>query len=301
VFLEDGGVCYSKSGCLGDDPDSANFDGYGRAEFDEWDARWGGSSGVFDRTDPNNPYRDYNYVFVPYCTGDVHIGSNVIDGLHFVGQDNVKADLARLVATFPNTEAVTVAGSSAGGFGALYNYHLFADAFPGATVTLIDDSGPFFPLSATPQLGALVEFYSLAKTIAPGCDVCIDKSNPDVGGLQNLVPHYAQTYPDARLAFISSRRDKTISGFYSIEQDAFEGFLDAVLANEYAQNPNFRSYVLESEGHVWLVGKPGSEGAADHPGGKLSDVQSGGVGLDAFLQKQLDGAGDWADVAPATN
>ncbi|MBL1135963.1 MAG: hypothetical protein HND46_11645 [Chloroflexi bacterium] len=31
--------------------------------------------GIFDLENPENPFADYNMVFVPYCTGDVHIGN----------------------------------------------------------------------------------------------------------------------------------------------------------------------------------------------------------------------------------
>ena len=30
--------------------------------------------GIFDRSNPENPFRDFGVIFVPYCTGDVHIG-----------------------------------------------------------------------------------------------------------------------------------------------------------------------------------------------------------------------------------
>ena len=33
-------------------------------------------SGIFDLADPRNAVRDWSMVFVPYCTGDVHSGSN---------------------------------------------------------------------------------------------------------------------------------------------------------------------------------------------------------------------------------
>ncbi len=32
---------------------------------------------LFDRGDGDNPFADASYVFVPYCTGDLHAGSRV--------------------------------------------------------------------------------------------------------------------------------------------------------------------------------------------------------------------------------
>ena len=30
--------------------------------------------GIFDRSNPENPFKDFSVIVVPYCTGDVHIG-----------------------------------------------------------------------------------------------------------------------------------------------------------------------------------------------------------------------------------
>ena len=32
------------------------------------------AGGIFDLADPDNPFADYSFVYVPYCTGDVHLG-----------------------------------------------------------------------------------------------------------------------------------------------------------------------------------------------------------------------------------
>lgn len=39
----------------------------------------GGATGIFDFANPANPFADYSVVFVPYCTGDVHIGNATTD------------------------------------------------------------------------------------------------------------------------------------------------------------------------------------------------------------------------------
>jgi hypothetical protein len=33
-------------------------------------------AGVFDSSNAANPVRDWNFVYIPYCTGDAHLGSN---------------------------------------------------------------------------------------------------------------------------------------------------------------------------------------------------------------------------------
>ena len=109
----------------------------------------GGGAGVFDRTDAKNPMADWNFVYVPFCTGDVHAGdktnatvSGVTGPQQFVGYVNMTRYLARIVPTFPGLTKVLLTGVSAGGFGAAANYPQTARAFGSVPVYDLDDSGP---------------------------------------------------------------------------------------------------------------------------------------------------------------
>ena len=62
---------------------------------------------MFNRGNARNPVKDWNFVYVPYCTGDVHLGTKdngMVEGVdgaqHFVGRLNMKAFLNRIVPTF---------------------------------------------------------------------------------------------------------------------------------------------------------------------------------------------------------
>src|SRR5690606_5667790 len=101
----------------------------------------------FDVDADKNPVGDWSFVFVPYCTGDVHAGDRADQAVpdvggaqQFVGYRNVAAYLERIVPTWSGVGHVLVTGESAGGFGAAFNYDRIADAFPGTRVTLLDDS-----------------------------------------------------------------------------------------------------------------------------------------------------------------
>ena len=85
VFFNGGGSCWNDATCskprlAGDraffsgKDDQDAVDVY-KAELlpDDGPSRM---SGLLDRTNPQNPVRDWSMVFVPYCTGDVHSGSN---------------------------------------------------------------------------------------------------------------------------------------------------------------------------------------------------------------------------------
>lgn len=117
--------------------------------------------GVFDRTNPIlNPFWDWTFVFLPYCSGDLHVGNKAgLDttsglgartpsGALFHGYSNtvdsytlaLNALTAGLIPIQPT--AVVLSGGSAGGFGAVYTYSaLRSMVSPSVKITLIDDGG----------------------------------------------------------------------------------------------------------------------------------------------------------------
>jgi hypothetical protein len=62
VWFQGGGACWDWVSCSG------LFDS------DVADDELSPYAGIFDRSNPENPFRDFEIVFVPYCTGDVHVG-----------------------------------------------------------------------------------------------------------------------------------------------------------------------------------------------------------------------------------
>lgn len=114
--------------------------------------------GILKRNKKDNPVKDWNMVFIPYCTGDAHIGSRDTiyrDPLRLINEGNpllvqhrgfdnfmvvrewLKNDTKR-----KKTERVLVAGSSAGAYGALLNFPRLQGLYPKKTrVTLLVDAG----------------------------------------------------------------------------------------------------------------------------------------------------------------
>jgi hypothetical protein len=125
VFFDGGGASWAYATCAGG---AAVDDHYG---LDTWDAELSDyvPSSLTDRAHLPATLAGATIVFVPYCTGDVHGGSNVKDygnvafseTWNHMGHANVLGFLARLGPTFPSPRKLVVAGSSAGGFGALVN------------------------------------------------------------------------------------------------------------------------------------------------------------------------------------
>src|SRR5690606_10230591 len=106
----------------------------------------------FNRSRPENPFQDWNVVFVPYCTGDFHAGDapgTAVPGVagvqDFVGLHNTDRMLRRIGRQARRANHVVLAGESAGGFGAVLTYDLVARRLGPAPVDLLDDSGPLPP------------------------------------------------------------------------------------------------------------------------------------------------------------
>ncbi len=179
-YFDGGGACWDSMNCLTAttyNPESANPDMPG-SRFQQ---------GVFDQSRADNPFREWTEVYIPYCTGDLHVGSNdqkYIDYtgvlgqvndeiiIHHRGFDNFLAVLDWVKNNYAqdddkdsnegrhghkrkhknshkrdryrNNNALTkifVTGSSAGSYGATFNYPWIRQAFPEVRSFLLADAG----------------------------------------------------------------------------------------------------------------------------------------------------------------
>lgn len=210
-FLEGGGACFSKETC------GSASTSYTRNLAKANGPVGKGASGIFDLTDARNPFRDYSMVYVPYCTGDVHLGNTTHDYgngvvIHHNGYVNASTALAATAAMFPDAERVVVAGASAGSAGAPLYGGLVHDVLPDAAVTVLADSSGAYPGSPgiTAAIGTLwgttnaippwptnagmtAERWSL-----PGLFVRSTKHDPDV-----VMGRFDYAYDDVQAAFSS--------------------------------------------------------------------------------------------------
>jgi len=103
-------------------------------------------TGFGDLTNPDNPFKDWNIVFVAYCTGDIHFGDN---HKNYGGGTNIwhfgwhNARVAEKFARehFVNPDEVFVTGSSAGAYGAFFNAPLHEAVWPDSKFSVLADAG----------------------------------------------------------------------------------------------------------------------------------------------------------------
>lgn len=285
IYLEGGGACWDATTCYTLGTASNITSGYGEADFKGEAASTSylaEQGGFFDRSDATNPLKDYSYVYVPYCTGDIHAGNNVADYggkmTKHVGFKNMSAYLARVVPTFPAAERVVIAGSSAGGLGAAYNWWQTQQAFGSVRVDLIDDSGTPMPTDV-PAHGyepTQRTNWGLEGTIPPGCTAC--KQNLDA-----LLPFYAQQFPTHRGALLSYVQDSVLPTFYGISTMQFEQGLTEETTQKFDPSPNLRYFLVGSSGHVlWFD----------------PSLTTKSLTLKQFVTQMLSDDPAWASVAP---
>jgi hypothetical protein len=275
IFFEGGGGCFNEATCGLFYASFANFDQL------TFDVLWQNTvlqSGIFSNSNGENPVRDWNFIYIPYCTGDVHAGAapdTPVPGYafgqpqQFVGYTNVHHFLDRVVPTFADTSHVLVTGISAGGFGAAFNYDRIADAFPDTKVTLIDDSGP--PLTDAYLAPCLQttwrELFNLDATLPADCTECFQ---PNGGGIHHLAGYIADKHADQTLGLISAEQDLVIRTFfgYGLQNEGgeqcpggiFELPMDGPyfeqglysLRTEVMPHAGWGSYLMDGVSHTYL-------------------------------------------------
>lgn len=147
VYFEGGGACWDTKNCLYAPTYSQEATSITR--FADTSDR-----GIFDTADPHNPFKNWYFVYIPYCTGDVHWGANdqeYEDCLGLLPVDtwtirhrgfvNFQVVLQWIKDNFEGPNKIFVTGSSAGSYGAIMGFPFIKEAFPGSDVSVLGDAG----------------------------------------------------------------------------------------------------------------------------------------------------------------
>jgi len=179
----------------------------------------GSHSGLDDQSNPANPFKDWSVVFVPYCSGDVHLGdaeATYVDGSNSVtiqhrGFANAKVAEKFAREHFVNPDQIFITGSSAGAYGALLHAAWLHRVYPASDISVLGDAGN----------GVITEDFRMNHFPAWGVNQNLP---PNVPGLTDLtVPETtvlaATTFPRTRWAHYTSAYDGGTggqTGFYNI-------------------------------------------------------------------------------------
>jgi hypothetical protein len=264
VFFNGGGACWSDGTC--DKPrlagSRAMFAGEKAESVFKSELLPGDGpermGGIFDSTNARNPVRDWSVLFVSYCTGDVHSGSNTAHyrnpetGKPFTiehrGWDNMQVITEWMRVHVPQPSRLLVSGSSAGAYGAATHYATLRALYPRARSVFLGDSGMGVSTPSFERLRNKNWNYQLPVSVfGPQAQL-----TPDAEVVARLAAHF----PQDRFAQYTRAHDAVQRDFYA-EMGAPRGCMVWTMAmtRELARRqrtPNVRSYVARGDGHTIL-------------------------------------------------
>ena len=244
VYFEPGGGCFDVNTCA---PGSSWFDdsvddGHTPAH----------DRGIFALGDGRNPFRDYSMLYVPSCTGDVHLGDRVQtyrgEGMavkiHHRGHVNARAALRHAFRRIRWPDAVFVAGCSAGSVGSAFHAPAIIERYPEAQVTQLGDSLGFV-------------FHRPIRLVDYGAHRLFPRFFR-IGNRPWTMTQYLQAltrrYPSRTFARLNYSSDDVQEQFFAAvggRQDGFEPRLRGA-ERTLKRRPNYRSYLACGDEHCAL-------------------------------------------------
>lgn len=271
VYFEGGGACWDQTTCFVTKTAVNIQVAYGAANL---------AADVAGLTIDRTTYpaiANASFVFVPYCTGDLHAGDNVmmygLGTVHHTGGTNAQAFVDELHANFPDAAHVWVSGSSAGGYGATLNFHRFANAWTGSEVHLLQDSSPFIPWQA--NYGTLQAAWQLV--FPPGCTDCATN-------FTSAWDAVVAAHPQSRMGLLTWDNDETIAAYFGYSGPLMAATM--ALVDGHYTAPLTKAFVMSGTSHT-MLGQIATIVGPD--GTKLSD----------WVGQWLTGDPAWATIKPA--
>lgn len=251
VYFQGGGACWNTRTC---DPQGEPT--YERqADESDHPAQYGG---IFDLAHPQNPVRDYSMVFVPYCTGDVHLGARDVEyaaatpgekpfTVRHRGAGNVASALEWVTRHYPDPAVLFVTGTSAGAIPSPLYATTLARRYPRATVVQLGDGAGGYRADAIPEV--------LARWGAPatvGKAFTGERADPSVLDFETLYSLAGRRAPAVRYAQYNNAEDEVQLFFLKllgVAEVPLAPLLEANLADMRRTVPWFRSYTAPGGGH----------------------------------------------------
>mgnify|MGYP002149681105 CR=1 FL=1 len=231
VGLEGGGACWDYESCSGElgKLGAANPNGIPNDYISQQQATYvspiinGNDPGLPGRSKTNLVTNGWDAVYLPYCTGDVHMGNKVatyVDpsginpplNFHHAGYNNTAAVFDYLNTRFPTIGKFLITGYSAGGVGAIAHYHTAKTRLNFNEGYMLNDSGPLFIApDATYNSKPLHDTISAAwdtTSILPNFPAGFDPNN-----MGSIISTLATEYPNDHFAYTGYSTDFNFSRF----------------------------------------------------------------------------------------
>ncbi|TDH74172.1 hypothetical protein CCR75_001133 [Bremia lactucae] len=273
------------------------------------------SNGVLDRSNVENVFNDYNIVHLPYCTGDLHVGSTMKSdfgstlnsslnrpeclghnmSLHMVGYNNTMAVLEWAVTNYPNPEEIIISGYSAGAIGAQMVSGLVAEIWhvkeKNIRYSVLSDSyvGVMHNEEAA---GKILSTYGMCDLDLKLTNSLQDACKQTTVSFTGIISHLITATTDVQWLFIQSMYDRDQRFYYQLQQDGITGhpFTNLVSGEDFYSkmmamidvyknvSNDISTFYVNNSQHVFLTRNNYYYNATRTPSGEL---------LGSFLKKWL--------------
>jgi len=255
ILYEGGGACWDYATCSGQAGilGAANPNGIPTNYITDFKAKFvspllnGADPGIpLFRSKTNLATNGFDMVYMPYCTGDVHVGNRVVTYTDPAGQNppitfrhngynNSIAALNFLRTRFPSINKLVVTGFSAGGVASSAIFYQARRTLVPSRAYLLNDSGPIFPApNATYNSKPLHNLITTQWNLSSLYSQLPASFNPnDFGSINAMV---ATQFPNDRLAYTGYSSDYNFSRF-SYER-FYPGITQAGILQKWRQDQN---------------------------------------------------------------
>ena len=280
IFLQGGGACWQnfyRCNILAED------------QAPGMDSEFAGRFGVFDSSNPDNPFADYSIVYMPYCDGSAFGGDNDVGDASFPfgqvrfhrGVRNLSAGMDVARAEFKRPQKIVVMGHSAGGVGVAAFAPFLARFTYGNSkeLSVFNDAGPIAvnlgtpPTTTTPPDTAWLSVFArqndwqFAQFYPESC-VLDGRCNP-FGQQTGIIDWRLENDSTIREAFYETDSDQTNRFFAQGDGNlmAPEVYRDLILTEHGALNeayPNrYKRFIVTADNtHGGVQGTAGTANEA---------------------------------------
>ena len=239
LYFQGGGGCWEDYSC--------QFEGGTfKTNVGDWDdpstssSVYSNNGGIFNFNNEKNPFADWSFVFVPYCTGDIHIGDSITqysggEVKHF-GHINSQAAYAYMKEQFPSASEIFVTGSSAGSFPTPFYGTLASVDYPDANIAVFNDGSAGLVSNNT------FDFYDIWGLNDSLVDFPLEGVNFNEMTSSDLIIQAWTHNGDIRFARFDDAYDQTMR------------FFNALLENDVSLD--YKNLILDSDEKIEAAGVP---------------------------------------------
>lgn len=282
IIVEGGGACWEAANCYGIivPVTASHLDGFNATTFIGVRNQFIDSNWMLQRTEPTSLFGDASWVFVPYCTGDLHAGTreNIYQALgqmrtmHHKGAMNMDAALAR-IAGYPASEVFAI-GISAGGFGVQLNWDRISATFPNVTTHAWADGAQMVPIESG-RWGTMNSVW--APRYPAGCTNCNVR-------FDNTAAFWRAAPPatGGRYALTNSLQDGTLALFFGYDAQGMR--TQSLIIGNALTGTTKAAFMIDNNSHT-MIQQP-------------NNMTSTGIVLRPWIEAWANGTAAFTTVGP---